>query len=104
MRLLNAFSIQMLPSFPATVTFTELDREQVGDLRDLESAIGHADLARILDVPMNRVPTKLAAGESAIIAQFMGGRLPEGASELPPGFSIRWFRVDVLDLECPGRR
>jgi hypothetical protein len=93
MKLLNAFSVQMLREFPARVIFTEISRPK--DLRALESAIGHPDTARVLGVKMNRVNVSLARGARAIIAQLQGGRLPEGAVELPEGFRFKWILVDV---------
>ena len=61
----------------------------------LVSAVGHADTARILGVPMNRINIQLMPGQTAIVAQLQGGRLPEGATTLPEGFSFKFFRVLV---------
>jgi hypothetical protein len=88
MWLCNAFSIQMLPEFPATVRF-----EEVGELPDgLESAVGHADTAAVLGVEMRRVSVTLTRGEIFFVAQLVGGRLPEGSTELPEGFSFRFLK------------
>lgn len=88
--LLNAFSLQMIDT-PSTVTFTEVDNLPGG----LTSAIGHQDTANVLGVPMNRVNVHLSKGDTAFIAQLMGGRLPEGATTLPEGFKFKFIRVDV---------
>jgi len=118
--LLNAFSLQMLEG-DATVRFTEVSREQVfstghwedrpfndeggvpdgmGGERfwesDLVSAIGHADTARVLGVEMNRVNVTLKKGDVAFVAQLQGGRLPEGSTTLPEGFSFKFIKVEVL--------
>lgn len=90
--LLNAFSLQMLESFPTTVKFTEVESLPAG----LESAVGHADTAAVLGVPMNRISVKLHKGEVAYIAQLMGGRLPEGSTTLPEGFSFKFLKVEIL--------
>ena len=89
--LLNAFSLQMLKG-NATVKFTEVSELPEG----LTSAIGHADTARVLGVPMNRVNVTLQKGNVAYVAQLQGGRLPEGSTTLPEGFSFKFFKVEVL--------
>ena len=94
--LLNAFSLQMLQG-NATVRFSEVSRDEVFH-RDhcLVSAIGHADTARVLGVPMNRVNVTLQKGNVAYVAQLQGGRLPEGSTTLPEGFSFKFIKVEVL--------
>lgn len=89
--LLNAFSIQMIDAFPSNVKFEEVDSLPDG----LTSAIGHADTAAVLGVKMNRVSVTLKKGDVAYIAQLMGGRLPEGSTTLPSGFSFKFIRVIV---------
>ena len=89
--LLNAFSLQMLDG-DATVKFTEVPELPEG----LTSAIGHADTAKVLGVEMNRVNVTLKKGDIAFVAQLQGGRLPEGATTLPEGFSFKFFKVEVL--------
>jgi hypothetical protein len=96
----NAFSLQMLSKFPAHVDIEEIAVADVAKL-DLESAIGHADTAAVLsnmlekDIKPNRVNVQLQPGDSIIVAQLMGGRLPEGATTLPEGFSFKFFKVTV---------
>ena len=90
--LLNAFSLQMLKDFPCEVRFTEVAELPQG----LESAVGHADTAAVLGVPMNRVNVQLHKGEIAYVAQLQGGRLPEGSTTLPEGFSFKYLKVEVL--------
>lgn len=92
MYLLNAFSLQMLEGYPCEVRFTEVDSLPTG----LESAVGHADTAAVLGVAMNRVAVKLHRGETAYVAQLVGGRLPEGSTTLPEGFSFKYLKVEVL--------
>lgn len=87
--ILNAFSLQMLEG-TSTVRF-----EQVDSLpkTDLISAIGHADTAAVLGVPCNRINVKLHKGDIAYVAQLTGGRLPEGSTTLPEGFSFTYWKV-----------
>ena len=92
MYLLNAFSLQMLQSFPASVKI-----EEVYELPDgLTSAIGHADTANVLGVECNRINVTLFKGSTAYVAQLQGGRLPEGATTLPKGFFFKYLKIEVL--------
>lgn len=96
MYLLNSFSVQMLEGSENFVMFKEFSKEQFEEWKkSATSAIGHPDTARVLGVEMNRVSVKLRSGEKALIAQLQGGRLPEGATELPEGFSFRYYMVAV---------
>lgn len=88
--LLNAFSLQMV-DVPCSVTFEEVDA-----LPDsLTSAIGHQDTANVLGYPMNRVNVHLSSGDIAYVAQLVGGRLPEGSTMLPDGFTFKFIKVIV---------
>lgn len=97
--LVNAFSIQMLGG-PATVRFEEIDATEVP--ADVVSAIGHADTAAVLsdllgfEVPMNRASIALDKDTELYVAQLVGGRLPEGATTLPQGFSFKFYRVTIV--------
>lgn len=90
--LLNAFSLQMLSDFPCECKYEEVDQLPSG----LVSAIGHQDTANVLGVPMNRVNVTLHKGDTAYVAQLQGGRLPEGATTLPDGFSFKFIKVTVV--------
>lgn len=93
MYLLNAFSLQMLDDNEiVNVRFTPVDKLPAG----LVSAIGHADTAAVLGVPMNRINVKLHKGDVAYVAQLTGGRLPEGSTTLPEGFRFKFIRVEIL--------
>ena len=102
--IVNAFSFQMLDSNKSVgqINYNEVS----ADTFELEikpalaageavSAIGHPDTAAVLGVPMNRCSVKLAEGDSLCLCQLMGGRLPEGATTLPEGFSFKYFMVHV---------
>jgi hypothetical protein len=90
--LLNAFSLQMVTSFPTTVKVDEVTELPDG----LLSAVGHADTAAILGVEMNRINVQLNKGDVAFVAQLQGGRLPEGSVTLPEGFSFKYLKVEVV--------
>ena len=69
--------------------------------REATSAVGHADTARVFaaalerPVEANRVTVALARGERALVGQYVGPRLPEGATALPEGARIDWLLVTV---------
>lgn len=88
----NAFSIQMLSNLNCSVKFEEVETLPEG----LESAIGHQDTAAVLGYPVNRVNVKLTQGDVIYVAQLMGGRLPEGSTTLPEGFSFKFIKVTVM--------
>ncbi len=103
MLLLNAFSINMFNPSICFPVFREIDVDYVKSF-NLVSAIGHADTATILtnilerNIPVNRVSVSLAKGDSAIVAQYVGPRLQEGATQLPDGAKIRFYLVKMIDV------
>jgi hypothetical protein len=87
----NAFSPAMLSALPAT-----LRAEAVDDFpRDAISAVGHADTAAVLGVAHARINVSLEDGDVVYVAQLQGGRLPEGAHQLPAGFSFKFIKISV---------
>ena len=98
----NAFSLQMLKAFPADISVAEVAPTEVP--ADAVSVIGHPDTAAVVagilgrDIPANRVSIALEAGDVLYVAQLMGGRLPEGATTLPEGFSLKFLKVEVSSL------
>jgi len=100
--LVNAFSIQMLNSMsnPVHVKFEEIKASDIP--RDVVSAVGHADTAAVLsgilgfEIPMNRTSVSLDEFTELFVAQLVGGRLPEGSTTLPEGFSFKFFRVKTV--------
>jgi hypothetical protein len=67
------------------------------------SYVGHQDMANLLTsligapVEFNRVSTKfdnLKDTDKIIVAQYMGGRLPEGSTTLPEGAKIEFFQIN----------
>ena len=99
MLLLNAFSLQMLQEFPAEIFVEEVTPEYVAE-NVTDSAIGHADTAAVLssilgvEIPVRRVNVSFSEG-TVLVAQLQGGRLPEGATTLPEGFSFKFLKVAV---------
>ena len=81
----------MLTEFPVNVSIEEVNQFPEG----LTSAIGHQDTANVLGVNLNRVNVSLSKGDVAYVAQLQGGRLPEGSTSLPEGFSFKFFKVTI---------
>jgi len=100
---INAFSANMLSPEGATVAFDPLTLEQARAMaQGATSAVGHAETASVfgavlgMDLPMNRATVALSPGQRCLLGQYVGPRLPEGATSLPPGASIRWMQVAVV--------
>jgi len=66
-----------------------------------KSIVGHVDLAAILGVDFNRESITLQPGDDLLVAQVMGGRLPEGTKVLPPGIEIKFFYVRIQVEDRP---
>lgn len=96
----NAFSLQMISDFPAVPIIEAINASDIPP--DVVSCVGHSDTARVLsdmlsmDIPCNRQAIKIAKDDTLFVAQVMGGRLPEGATTLPDGMRIQFFKVRVL--------
>jgi len=65
------------------------------------SAIGHADMANILtnmmgvSITQNRISLNINPGDTLIIAQYIGPRLPEGTTTLPENATIKFYHVTI---------
>lgn len=104
--LANAFSLQMVNNFPCDIHVEEIDGIKADyiclqantpeDHPDhIVSAVGHADTANVLNVPCNRINVSLNKGDILFVAQLQGGRLPEGSTTLPEGFSFKFLQVTI---------
>ena len=113
---LNAFSLQMLDrevqaqersSYMKTIRIPRPCNNPVEWLNNwiemgkarVVSAIGHESTAAIFSTALgqnlaaNRINVKIEDGIIALIGQYIGPRLPEGATELPEGAKIEWWVV-----------
>jgi hypothetical protein len=104
MKLLNAFSLSMLPEFRGRVTVVRLTLEDVKldfDEEPMESFVGHADTAALFanligrPVACRRESVTLEVGEQVWVGQYTGPRLPEGSKTLPEGASVEWLFVTI---------
>ncbi len=103
MYLLNAFSLNMLVG-NADVVVREISPTVAASLAaDCISAVGHADTAAVFSnvlgvtVPCNRATVALKDGDLALVGQYSGPRLPEGATTLPEGATVKWLVVEVKE-------
>ena len=114
----NAFSLQMMQE--GTVRFQNVHanavKQAIADSKGaVQFCIGHADTARMAARSLNvaicnkdceafteeqlfqRVNVNLQSGDVLYVMQVVGGRLPEGCTELPEGIQLVWKKVEVLD-------
>jgi len=98
--LVNAISLKMVEAEekPFSLKVTPLLNAPIyTDTEACPSYIGHADTAKILGVRYNRKELKLRINDKCVVAQLEGGRLPEGATELPEGFKFKFYLIEVID-------
>jgi hypothetical protein len=106
MILSNVFSLNMFADLQTTgsvITITPLTFYQAARKLDAGfiSAVENTNIARIftnllkLHVHPSRATVFLGEGASLIVGQYIGPRLPEGATSLPEGADIRWLLVEV---------
>lgn len=103
MKLLNAFSLNMVASPQGTLVWSELslDEAQTALAAGFESAVGHESTAAVfgqqlgLEVPARRATISLTSGDVAIVGQYRGPRLEEGVTTLPEGATIVWLRIEI---------
>ena len=99
MFILNAFSLNMIVG-DADVIVREVSRTMAASLAaHCPSAVGHADTAAVfssvlgVEIPCNRATVALKDGDVALVGQYSGPRLEEGATSLPEGAAIKWLVV-----------
>jgi len=112
--ILNAFSLNLLdPTVAAgSIEFTRLPGANAafasladvrrGGTKQIVSAVGHADTARLFsqqlgeEIVAARATVAMSVGDMALVGQHVGTRLPEGATQLPEGARIDWFLVQLF--------
>jgi len=109
LKLANAFSLNMLNTdIRIHVLVTKrISKEEAKDLlKDgFENYIGHKDIANVvsnelgINVEMSekRPNLVLQPEDLVVVAQYIGPRLPEGATELPANARIEYFTVQIID-------
>jgi len=104
--LANALSINMFSHFtkPFKLNIKPISTAEASTIlksTKFTSAIGHADIANILtnilgvNVTPNRITLNINPGDTLIIAQYIGPRLPEGTTELPVNATIKFYLITI---------
>ena len=108
LKLANAFSLNMLDenAEEVSINVVKLTKQNAGwflrQVGEFQSYVGHPDTAAILsqelgvEVKPNRETMTLDAGDVLIVAQYVGPRLPEGATSLPENAKIDYFTVQIV--------
>ena len=103
----NSFSLNMLDI--KDFSLLQVKRVMGSEVpKDVVSAVGHQDTARVLgkllgfEVECKRTTIKLEMGDVLYVGQYSGPRLPEGATELPEGAQIDFYRIIVRPEGCKG--
>lgn len=102
----NAFSLNMLPSNLETflIKGRRLTIKEATNLLEKNSFIsyvGHADIANVIsnqlgkEIVYNRQTLTITKGDSVLVCQYRGPRLPEGATTLPQGAVIEYYLVEI---------
>ncbi len=97
----NAFSLQMLDTNASWWNISVRPVDPWNIPHEIISCIGHPDTAAVVsaelgrDIPVNRTSVYLRPGDALYVAQLVGGRLPEGATKLPEGFTIKYLKVSI---------
>ena len=103
--LVTAFSPNMLAAMLASgavdIRFSPATAAEVKALlaNGFTSAVGHASTVPLLEealgvpTPAARATIDLTPEDVLILAQYIGDRLPEGATTLPPGARLDWLVV-----------
>lgn len=104
----NAFSLGMLPrnvqSGYQPFVPSPAKQPTIDDVANFVSIVGHENTAKMLsallgaEVAFNRQTVTLAPGDGLLVAQYVGPRLPEGATELPIGARVEWWYLRQLTL------
>jgi hypothetical protein len=90
-------NLQGVARWPRPVQDPEKVLGRFGGRWEVVSAVGHASTAAIFsallgrEVPCNRETVALERGDIALIGQYRGPRLEEGATALPEGAEIEWW-------------
>lgn len=109
MLLLNAFSLNMVVEDDGRLVYRKISSDRAKELlsHKCESCIGHQQLANFLtekwgfDIAFNRCTNALNPGDTFIVAQYKGPRLPEGATTLPEDAfkDIKFYRCHIESIE-----
>ena len=100
----NAFSFNMVSLRPFSVNVRPVPlHTAIALAQGVPSAVGHCSTAAVFQTTLGtpvaeaRVNVALVPGDSVLVGQYQGPRLPEGATTLPEGATIAWLLVDITE-------
>lgn len=98
----NVFTIAMAPD-GGRLEYRQVTVDEARSLlteRDCYQAVGHEQTVGLANAQLgsdllqfNRVSVRLESGDDLVLCQYVGPRLPEGATTLPEGAEIRWYHA-----------
>jgi hypothetical protein len=107
----NAFSLQMLDTTKRAdyhlriIPLLPDYAARMAAETPFTSAIGHNDTAAVVstilgvEIPQNRINISLQDEDTLLVAQVVGGRLPEGATALPEGIEIQFVLIKIEEVK-----
>jgi hypothetical protein len=107
MKIVNAFSLNMIEEYPVIIRIEEVLENWVKEqIVEFESYIGHPDTANLLTerlgvkILFNRATLKIKKGDQILVAQLMGPRkeFKELTKEEIQSYPIKYFIVTVEDI------
>ncbi len=100
----NAFALSMFDVFGHCGITVNVRSVQSADLpEEMISVVGHQNTAELLSgvlgrqVGFCRCTLQLSEYDTLYVAQYVGPRLPEGATSLPEGAGFQLYRVQQLE-------
>jgi hypothetical protein len=99
----NVFTIAMAPQ-GGMLRFLRIPSDNAANIirttndTMVMQAVGHEQTAKLANadlgadlVKFNRISVRLDSGDELLICQYVGPRLPEGATTLPEGAELVWY-------------
>jgi hypothetical protein len=98
----NVFTIAMAPD-GGRLEYRQVTVDEARSLlqeTEINQAVGHEQTVTMANAQIgadllqfNRVSVRLEDGDDLVLCQYVGPRLPEGATTLPEGAEIRWYHA-----------
>ncbi|MBO6274814.1 MAG: hypothetical protein J6M91_04630 [Methanobrevibacter sp.] len=99
--LLSNFSTDMIAESNCSANISEISEEEFNkDKQEAVAIIRHPAFARILHVPMCKKFIQLYKGDTAIIIGTDGGKLDYNARELPSDLSLKYRKVEIVEVQA----
>ena len=96
--LLNGWGWTMPQPKKGTIRYEDLSAKEFTEKLEKGeciSCIGNPALARILKIPYNPSWINLKDGDTAVVVNIQGGKLPFSAKELPLDVSLKFTKVEI---------